>query len=343
MTDSNSGANQPSQSGPDDNLPPVSPPSAGFLMQLFVVPMVIVVIIVMVCLMFNWLAHLGSKPEDLVDDLTKLNPGSWQKALTIANMLCDPNQAELRQNDVMADRLAEILQAQVERGEMGDEQIQLRVYLCLALGVFEVNNGLPALVEAASTQRQPQEIQVRMKAIEALARRADGMPNGQETLRADQGVMNALLEASKQFEGGGDEKALNSQLRSRAAYTYGVIGGEESLNQLHRMTADPDMTVRFNAATGLARNGDARSTPVLLDMLDVQQVTQDDGEPLDMATSIMVLRNALRAVKQLSESNTSDNLDELKVAVQKVADSDSGGAVAVDAKLALQSLNDRSS
>ena len=169
MTDSNSGANQPSQSGPDDNLPPVSPPSAGFLMQLFVVPMVIVVIIVMVCLMFNWLAHLGSKPEDLVDDLTKLNPGSWQKALTIANMLCDPNQAELRQNDIMADRLAEILQAQVERGEMGDEQIQLRVYLCLALGVFEVNNGLPALVEAASTQRQPQEIQVRMKAIEALA------------------------------------------------------------------------------------------------------------------------------------------------------------------------------
>ena len=343
MTDSNSGANQPSQPGPDDNLPPVSPPSAGFLMQLFVVPMVIVVIIVMVCLMFNWLAHLGSKPEDLVDDLTKLNPGSWQKALTIANMLCDPNQAELRQNDVMADRLAEILQAQVERGEMGDEQIQLRVYLCLALGVFEVNNGLPALVEAASTQRQPQEIQVRMKAIEALARRADGMPNGQETLRADQGVMNALLEASKQFDGGGDEKALNSQLRSRAAYTYGVIGGEESLNQLHRMTADPDMTVRLNAATGLARNGDARSPPVLLDMLDVQQVTQDDGEPLDMATSIMVLRNALRAVKQLSESNTSDNLDELKVAVQKVADSDSGGAVAVDAKLALQSLNDRSS
>ena len=43
----------------DDNLPPVSPPTAGFLMQLFIVPMVIVVIIVMVCLMFNWLAHLA--------------------------------------------------------------------------------------------------------------------------------------------------------------------------------------------------------------------------------------------------------------------------------------------
>ena len=343
MTESTSGANQPSQSGPDDNLPPVSPPSAGFLMQLFVVPMVIVVIIVMVCLMFNWLAHLGSKPEDLVDDLTKLNPGSWQKALTIANMLCDPNQAELRQNDVMADRLAEILQTQIKRGEMGDEQIQLRVYLCLALGVFEVNNGLPALVEAATTQRRPEEIQVRMKAIEALARRADGVPNGRESLFADQDVMNALLEASRPFEGSGDEKALNAQLRSRAAYTYGVIGGEESLNQLHRMMADPDMTVRFNAATGLARNGDARSVPVLFDMLDVQQITGDDGKPVDMATSIIVLRNALRAAKQLSDLNTSDNLDALKVAVQKIAEGDAGGAVAVDAKLALQSLNNRSS
>ena len=74
---------------PEDNLPPVQPPTAGFLMQLFVVPMVIVVVIVMVCLMFNWLAHLGTQPQDLVNDLSKLNAGSWQKALTIANMLTD--------------------------------------------------------------------------------------------------------------------------------------------------------------------------------------------------------------------------------------------------------------
>ena len=54
---------------PEDNLPPVQPPSAGFLMQLFVIPMVIVVVIVMVSLMFNWLAHMGTRPEQLVQEL----------------------------------------------------------------------------------------------------------------------------------------------------------------------------------------------------------------------------------------------------------------------------------
>ncbi len=89
-------------SAPEDNLPPVQPPSAGFLVQLFVVPMVIVVVIVMVCLMFNWLAHLGTQPRDLANDLARLNAGSWQKALTIANMLTDRRNQELRQDQQLA-------------------------------------------------------------------------------------------------------------------------------------------------------------------------------------------------------------------------------------------------
>ena len=327
---------------PDDNLPPVSPPSAGFLMQLFVVPMVIVIIIVMVCLMFNWLAHLGTRPEDLVNDLTKLNPGSWQKALTIANMLCDANQSELRQNEMMANRLAEILDEQIELGQMGSEQLQLRVYLCVALGVFEIDNGLPSLIRASSTQRDITEIEVRMAALEAIARRADGVPRGRESMRENAELLAAVDKAAQEFGAAADEKQLNSQLRSRAAYAFGVIGGQQSQDKLACMTSDPDMSVRFNAATGLARNGDVRSVSRLIEMLRPTDLTGPDDQPLDKPTSISIVRNALRAIMQLNETNATADLSGLEAAVQDLVDSKPRGAVGVDAKLTLQALKARS-
>ena len=50
-------------------LPPVKAPSAGFLVQLFLIPMIIVSIIVMVWVLFSWIAHMGTDPRDLVRDL----------------------------------------------------------------------------------------------------------------------------------------------------------------------------------------------------------------------------------------------------------------------------------
>ncbi len=58
---------------PDQQLPPVKPPSPAFLMQLFFIPLIIVTIIVMVWLMFSWLAHMGTKPE-------QLQPPTWKSS-----------------------------------------------------------------------------------------------------------------------------------------------------------------------------------------------------------------------------------------------------------------------
>ncbi|MDG2384183.1 MAG: HEAT repeat domain-containing protein [Pirellulaceae bacterium] len=325
----------------DDQLPPVSPPTAGFLMQLFIVPMVIVIIIVMVCLMFNWLAHLGTRPEDLVDDLERLNPGSWQKALTIANYLCDPNQSELRQNQLMADRLAEVLDKQMEVGAMSDEQIQLRVYLCRALGVFEVDNGMPALITAASTQRDPKELEVRLAALEALATLADGVPDGKKLMRGNPKLIKTIDAAAREFDETGLEKQANAELRQRAAYALGVIGGEQCQDTLAKMTSDPEWAVRFNAATGLARNGDARGVDQLIAMLRPADLTGVDGQPLDPATSFSIVRNGLRAIMQLNDVNSTADLSALQVAVQQLVDKDPQGAIGVDAKVTLQALKAR--
>ncbi len=79
----------------DKPLPPIEPPSASFLVQLFVIPMIIVGIIVVVWLMFSWLAHMGSNPHELVRDLKKPNEASWQRALTLADLLRNPAHEDL--------------------------------------------------------------------------------------------------------------------------------------------------------------------------------------------------------------------------------------------------------
>src|SRR5581483_9884282 len=78
---------EPRGLSPDDVLPPVEPPSAGFILQLFIVPGVIVVIIVMVWLMFHWLVQQGNDPEAYVAALQRNNEARWQAAVNLANAL----------------------------------------------------------------------------------------------------------------------------------------------------------------------------------------------------------------------------------------------------------------
>ncbi len=72
---------------PDDALPPVEPPSAGFIVQLFVVPGVIVVVVVMIWVMFNWLAQKGNDRDAFVRALSRNNEARWQAAFNLANAL----------------------------------------------------------------------------------------------------------------------------------------------------------------------------------------------------------------------------------------------------------------
>jgi len=153
----------------DDQLPPVRPPTAGFLVQLFFIPMIIVATPVLVWLMFSWLAHLGTKPEELAADLEKMNQGSWQQALTLANMLRDPSRGELRHDEALAGRLANLLEREVAAASPNDESVQLRTYLCRALGEFEIPTGANALAAAAEPTKDLASIDVRRSAVQAVA------------------------------------------------------------------------------------------------------------------------------------------------------------------------------
>ena len=105
----------------DDSLPPVEPPNAAFLVQLFLVPGIIVAIIVCVWLAFHWLAHLGSDPQAYVKTLRRDNEGRWQAALNLANDLRGPGGGALKSDESLATELGRILGDEVASGRSGEQ------------------------------------------------------------------------------------------------------------------------------------------------------------------------------------------------------------------------------
>lgn len=261
---------QPANGGPavrsaEDALPPVQPPNAGFIIQLFFVPLVIVSIIVAVWLMFSWIATAGSNPRHLVKELRKNNDGSWQKAFELASMLRN-SEAEAIKDDVqVVNELTDFLETEIALRSNVEYKVRMRVFLCRALGEFHRDEVIPVLIRAASTQNDMADLEVRTAAIEALTVFMNGRKKSDLPKRDE--IFAALLAASRATSDNSDEKNLYSELRVRAAFALGVLGGEDALDRLEQMSIDSEPNVRFNAASGLARYGDRRAIGGLLEML----------------------------------------------------------------------------
>lgn len=307
----------------DRPLPPVEPPTAGFILQLFVIPLVIVTIIVMVWLMFSWLAHMGTDPQELVRDLRSPNEASWQKALTLADLLRNPEHEDLKSDSAMAAELAKILDAQLEDENYDATSIRLRMFLSRALGEFKVADGLPALVKAATVERDPAEIDVRRTALEALALFAEN--NSRELVTKDKACMEALKLASRERSEVETEKHARSNLRSTAAFVLGVIGGEEALDRLVIMLDDPYTNARYNAATGLCRHGDLRAIPVLLEMLDPtneQSASEEEHASGREWKRLQVINTGIRGATQLATHHTPNEMQPIAAALRHIVDSE---------------------
>ncbi|MCA9196417.1 MAG: HEAT repeat domain-containing protein [Planctomycetales bacterium] len=320
-----SSSTEPTSAHLPEQLPPVKPPSASFLMQLFVIPLVIVTIIVVACMLVNWLAHRTTDPRELVQSLQAEHLGSWQKALDVANMLSSTSteSEKLRQSPELATAIADILDKEIKEGGLEDGDVKRRQYLCLALSAFQVPEGIPTLLKAAETNNDFAEVGVRIAAIFALTRRIE---NGSLDLHAGQtknALVDALVDAARQQGGNQKKEALVSELRYTAAYSLGVVGGEEALTQLAAMLNDPVAVVRYNAAVGLARQGDPRAVPLLVEMLNPKQTIEKvDGKQLDEMGQANVIRIALSAVMEYWQYEGTAGREPLRQAVQELENAD---------------------
>ena len=320
---------------PGDVLPPVEPPSAGFILQLFVVPGIIVVIIVMVWLLFHWVVRTGSDPHEYVLAMQRENDNSWQAAVNLANALRTPGAqgTELRQNAKMADDLAAMLEAQIKSGSMKEQSLELRYFLCKALGEFEIPNGLAALVKAAGTPRSDEETEVRLAALQAMAVLAENVArvHSGESLATPQ-VEQVLLEASHDAD---------PRVRGTAALTAGVVGGEQLNARLVAMLGDSNPDVRYNAAIRLAAGGDSRATEVLAEMLDPDESAGVDLEKIEELRPYkraLIITNALAAAEQLLAKNHAADLSSLRRQLERLLASNSDKAQRVQAAELLEKL-----
>ncbi len=327
---------------PNDDLPPVQPPSAGFLIQLFVVPGIIVAIIVVVWVLVDWLAHMESDPQKYVDGLRRNGDDAWQQAHNLADELHGSHGKELKGNARLAATLAEILDERIAAGKMDESSINLRFFLSKALGEFNTPDALPTLIKAATTNRDPKELPVREAAIDAISSLIDNLQRQTSGASLDtQPVLTVLLDASRNPDAG---------IRLRAAHALGVVGGEQGVARLAKMLDDPQDDVSFNAAISLANRGDARSLDTLLKMIDPDiprppPASSDPRSPAsttsDQQLDAGILIAGLRALSRLAEANHDADLTRAKPAVARLAEPRfppevRDGALALSAKLKKQ-------
>jgi HEAT repeat protein len=319
-------------------LPPVEAPSAGFILQLFLVPGIIVVVVVMIWLLFNWLAHKGNDRDAFVAALSRNNEARWQAAFNLANELRAEHGSTNRRltgDSQLAAQLAAILDREIEGASTDENSITLRIYLCRALGEFKVTDGLGELIKAAGTQRNEKEADVRRAALAGIAILADNIGAEDEHFSDSKQLRDVLFAAANDPE---------PRTRAAAAVAIGVIGGAPMAEKLRVMIEDANPDVRYNAAMRLAHLGAAAAAPVLVEMLDPNESAGVDTEkevnmrPLKRA---VITVNALRAAGQLAEANPDADLSTLKRSVAKLLEGDATGEIRMEATNTMRQLNAR--
>ncbi len=333
-------------SAADDALPPVETPTMAFVTQLFLIPLLIVSVLFAGAWGLNWITTPRTDPGAYVADLENPWQSSGQSAYALAAMLRDPRNDAMKRDPVLCRTLATVLEEQIEEGKTSEHAINLRVFVCRALGEFYITGGLPALIKAVETERDDRELPVRRSAIAALTRLADN--TDPKVLLADPDLLPALRDAASEHSTGSEDEADRGDLRSGTAFLLGVLGGKEALNELEILCDDGYPNARFNAANGLARHGDTRAARVLIEMLDPDNedvVAGEDEETAVVWKRSKVMTNALVSITRLHDQNPDADLSEIEAAVARLATAELDPRIAkpihMDAKELSQRLRQR--
>lgn len=297
----------------DELLPPVEPPSAGFIIQLFVIPAVIVAAVVALWFGIETLARRGEQdPAQIVSALRSNNQARFQQAKELADMLRLPQRyPEMKVSHDLAQRIAAYVDELVAAGRPEEGEVTMRIFLVTALGEFQVNDGLPALVNAAL--KDP-ERDVRRRAVNSIAVLAGGMAG----LKPPQSLANEKLTDEQLADAlvklADDQDEL---IRSETAFAIGVVaetpGADPRLTEtLVALADDPYTDARFNAAAGLARLGNPAALKAVAEMFAVESLDSSlSGEkPLtpEVTATALAAQKAFKRNMILSSALKSSNI-----------------------------------
>jgi hypothetical protein len=240
---------------PLPDLPPVEPPSAGFVVQLFVIPAVVVVVVIIVWLLFG---KLAGGERDAMEYVRQLRSPSanWRLAFELASLI--QNDPKIGSDPVLLGELTDLLSHELDR----NEDVKLIQYLTLTLGAFrtldaktESGRTVDPLGTLARALEPRYDSSIRIAAAASLAKQA--------------ARVEGTLSESPVIKNLGDAATTDDpELRQIAVYGLGFFGGPTAADILRkRLTEDENRFVRYNAAIALARQGNLASAPTLREML----------------------------------------------------------------------------
>jgi hypothetical protein len=333
-----------------EDLPPIEPPSAGFIVQLFIVPALIVVAVIGVWALFGKLASSEQDHRTLIRELNSSNEHRrWRAALSLAQMLkSDLDQGAdgrgLTRNREIATELTSMLDDRLTALLPGDKKereqaLKHQEFLSRSLGMLDVNEIVLPVLQRAMDVGQDRE--VRKNSIAAIALIAGRNETAGEPMTSPE-VVESLVTATN------DSDVL---IRQMGTYALGLMQTDKAEQRLVALLKNSDQNTRYNAAIGLVRRKSPGGLPVF------QEVLEQAGEPEDSnAIAAMdeeqqsefrqrkeflepvMLLNTLKAVEDLSDQLEPEQHTTMILLVRKIADSYPNAEVRVNATRLLLGL-----
>jgi HEAT repeat protein len=241
-------------------LPAVQPPSASFIVGLFLIPGLIVGVMVLVYVLFGKVAGGHRNPEDYLKDLKSSNhERRWLAARELASVL--PHNPEWQENEDLAKALAQEFESSLNQGASDELELQYQKYLAVALGESNSPTVL-AVLRKATSPGIPQE--VRWAAIASL-----GGVGQRLSLVEDPSLHSALAAAVHDLAA--VAKDDDPALRTLAAFALRSIDQPQSVDGLRPLLFDSNHEVRYNAACSLAHLGSSEGLDTLQEMLQLNR------------------------------------------------------------------------
>lgn len=321
-----------------EELPPVEPPSAGFIAQLFLIPALIVMAVVAVWALFGQLAHSENDWKQLTAAISSSNElRRWPAAEGLAQLLRNeelspPTDREpLAKNPIVADSLTEMLSQSLASTSNSDEDIRHQEFLARMLGAIDADEKtLPVLAEA---MKDSHDIVVRKSSLMAIAliagRHFDDATGYSAAVAAGVSIPTLSERNLPLMTPTISDAAVLEQLRRAAqdpdvvvrhlaGYALANVSGSDSLEQLRVMLTDGNRQAQANAAIGLARNGSVDAVPTLIQLLTTSsapfQFVPDSALLQEFEKEFGQSREYEPAPMEIEQAETRHHIEESQIA-----------------------------
>src|SRR5262245_51360558 len=176
----------PAPNGPD--LPPVEAPSAGFVVQLFVIPALVVLVVIVVWLLFGKLAGGERDAMEYVRQL-RLPTANWRSAFELASLI--QNDPAIAGDPTLLGELTDLLSHELDTNSDPD----LTRYVALTLGAFRTLEGrtqrgqpVDPIVPLTRALGSQYDTRIRIAAAASLAKQAARLDGRLDDARAIQAL-----------------------------------------------------------------------------------------------------------------------------------------------------------